>query len=105
MTELNLTEADNTITITNPGTYEISYHVVATLTNAGNLEVGVQNEGETVTGSNVTIALTAGGIGTFTNTIITDLEAGDTITLALLSSTSDSGGTVNAASLTARQLN
>lgn len=104
MEDYDVNQSGNTVTIIEGGIYEISYSISATLTDAGNLVVEVRNVSETIQGSTGTLTLTAGSTGTLSKSFIVDLEDGAALYLALVSTTSTQGGSVNQATLSVKLL-
>ena len=107
MTEQGVDSAtnDNAITITTAGNYEITYNVIAELDNAGNLTLAVRNSGANIPGTVQTLTLTANEAESFGGSIVVALPIGAIIDIALTSTTNNTDGTVNQASLTVKQLN
>ena len=107
MPTLNVNTAANAnaLTITTAGDYELTYNVVASVSNAGNLSLAIRNNGNIVPGTSQTLTLTANRNDTFGGSVIVTLAAGNVINIALTSTVNNTEGTVNQASLTAKKLN
>ncbi len=104
MEDYRVTEANNTVTIVEGGIYEINYTVSATLNETGNLEVDVRSAGRTIDGSKAVLELTQGVTGTLAKSFIVDLTDGAALSLALVSSTSQTGGSISQATLSVKLL-
>ncbi len=92
---------ENTITIQNEGDYEINYMATVSSSAAENITVSVQNQGSNLTGTAITKNLTISTPTTFAGSIIATLETGDTLTLAVAST---SGATITLADNTLNAL-
>ena len=80
------TLTDGSITVGEAGVYEVSYEINALSDTATNIILSAQNNGTTVTGSDITVAVTAGeNINLNGNTLVT-LAAGDVVDLVINSS-------------------
>ncbi len=102
-TENLTTNTPNTITIQNPGTYEISYHVIAEANGTDDLTLSVYNGQNAIQGSAITIGTQASQDTLFSNSIITTLTTGDNLTLQFSGTTAITGN-VNSANLIVKQL-
>lgn len=104
MANENVTQAANTITIQNPGNYEISYWVQANGTPAGSITVIARNATAEIPGTSQTLPVDGTNDVIFSGNTIVALTTGDTISLA---ASSDDVTTANivAASLSVKQLN
>ena len=104
MEAYGVTGENNAVKIIEGGKYEITYNVIATLTKAGDLVIGVKENDQDVTGSSSTITLPDAGMGMAAKNIIARLTDLSSISLAIISTTSDDGGTINQASLSLKLL-
>ena len=86
------------------GKYEVTYNVIATLDEAGDLVVGVKENDKVIDGTSSKITLPATGMGMAAKNIIVKLTDKSSISLAIISTTSNSGGTINQASLSVKLL-
>lgn len=90
MPNSSVTYGTNEITITEPGDYEITYNAILTSSDAGTVTLAVRNSDENITSTIESVSLQAGNTLNYTGNVITTLEAGDTIDMAI-SSTAGSG--------------
>ncbi len=104
MAETNVTIDTNAITIDEDGSYEITYNVIAELTNEGELTISARNDDQDVSGTTQKLSLASGKAQTFVGRTIVTLENGDSISLALSASTDQATGNVNYASLIVKKL-
>ncbi len=108
MEELNVdsTSNPNSITINDGGVYEISYNVVLQAQAAEAVTVVVRNNNSSdVDGTSETITVEANQAEVFSRSVITNLQTGDIINLALSTTTDQVSGGVSQASLVVKQLN
>ncbi len=103
---VNVTSADeNSIGITEEGTYEITYNVVAEAGTQGTITVAAMNGGNDIVGSAKTVNLPASNAPvSISSSVISILSAGDAISLQL-SSTAQVTGNINSANLIVKKLN
>lgn len=103
---VNVTTAEeNSIGITEEGTYEITYNVVADADSQGTLTVTALNGENDIVGSAQTVNLPASNAPvSISSSVISTLSAGDSISLQL-SSTTQVTGNVNSANLVVKKLN
>lgn len=105
MPSSNITTATpNSLTITEDGTYELTYNALVEVNNAGNLTLAIRNNGTNIPGTIQTLTLTANESEAFSGSIIIPLTNGNVIDLALTSTVDNTDGTINQASLTAKKL-
>ncbi len=104
MEDYDVTAESNAVKIIEGGIYEVTYVITATLAEAGELVVGVKENDKDVVGSKGTIKLEDAGTGVVAKSFIVRLKDKSSITLALLSATTEQGGTVNQASLSVKLL-
>ena len=82
----SLTEENASLTVTVPGTYEISYQLTATPANASVLTVSVLNNGTALTGGSASLAADAGEAVEISGDILVTLAASDVLTLDISAS-------------------
>lgn len=104
MESYNVTQANNAVTIIEGGNYEVTYTVSATLVDGGDIVVSLRGNNVPIEGSMGTITVPQGGTGNLSKSVITDLEDGSAVSLALMSTTSAGGGTINFASISVKLL-
>ncbi len=82
---LNVTVADNAVTVESAGIYEINYMLsgTAALGNTGDLTLSVRNNGAAIPSTEITQRVTTNDSVEMTGSVIVELDAGDSLTLAL----------------------
>lgn len=104
MPSSNLNAAAGNVNIVNTGVYEINYYAVLSAVEAGTYTLLVDNSGVTVEGTSQTIDVAADGTVNVSGSIIVDLTSGAVLSLRV-SSADITNGSVDAAALSAKQLN
>ena len=97
----------NSATVTEAGTYELSYNAALTSVNAGDVTLSVRQNGTDLASTPITKTMTAGESALFSGTAVVTLAANDVLDLAVTSTTAGDvtlGSGVNAM-LTVKRLN
>ena len=91
----NVTIGTDSVIIAETGVYQIDYRVSGVADSAGNYTVSVVEDGTIVGGSEITKTLAIGENADFIGTYITTLSLGDTVSLGLSGTVSDSTFSLN----------
>lgn len=97
----------NSVTLTEAGTYELSYNAALTSVNAGDVTLSVRQNGTDIASTPITKTMTAGESALFSGDTVVTLNANDVLDLAVTSTVAGDvtlGNGVNAM-LTVKRLN
>lgn len=96
----------NSVTVTEAGTYELSYNAILSPSSNGPLTLAVRQNGTEIPSTAITRTTTPAGVAVYSGDAIVTLNANDVLDLALTSAAADTvtlGTGVNAA-LTVKRL-